>query len=509
MSTLTPRASGLERVMLCPGSLQAEAPMPFEPGNQHTERGKRLHDGMALAFRIGLNPAMAKLEPLWEEGHRNGALGFHTAVMDDLEQIAQAHAAALTILPDGAAFAVETPLDLGFMGLASAKPDLIARANGQLTVIDWKFGKGSVTDPGSNAQLKAYGAGAYAIDRAAGAEPSAVNLAIIQPGTWKVDEALREATLNGDQLRDAAKAIKLAVKAAQQPGAPRTPSPEACRYCKARAVCSQAIAAKGQAEVVKQDARKAELAVVTEGTPIEVKMEPALPSVVVVVSAELTGKANGLLELAQGIKVTDAGTAQAAGGLSKEVRNLMKLVDDQRVAVKAPFLEACRLIDAAPKPALAILKAADDHLKGQMDAYVAEQEKLRRDAEAKLAAKQRELDEARRKEQEALAKAERARTDAGRAKAEEEAAKQREAALVAEMQQALAPAAPEPVKVAGFATKEEVTLTIPDLGAVPPEWARQVLIPDERVLKALFKSGKLTEAQKWLKVERKVVAARR
>ena len=505
-AALTFRASGMGRVMACPGSAAAEAPFPFVPGGPHATRGSRLHDGMALAFRIGLNPAVAKLEPLWAEGYANGAEGFMDSVEKDMEQIAQAHSAALAIIPPGAVLYVEQPLDMAFLGLSSAKPDLVWILDGQGGVIDWKFGKGPVEDPATNPQLASYGAGVVAKFPAL----EAMNLAIIQPGTWKLDEMSREATVDKTALRELAVTIQSCVKKAKAPDAPRIPSKSACQWCKAAGVCGPAIQFKAGVAEAKQEVRKAELATVTAGTPIEVSADPPLPSVVVVVSRELVAKVDERFELAVALEVTDAASATAAGNMSKDNRALSKLVDDNRAGVKAPVLAYGKAIDDAARPVLTKLKDADDIIQGKVTAFIRKTQAEAKAAQDEADRQRRAKEEAERREQEALAKASRARTAEGKAKAEAEALRQAEARRVAEAEQAAAAPPPAPVAAPGFKTAEQVTFTIPDLGAVPPEWARQVLMVDERVVKALLKSGKLDEAKGkgWLVITRDTVAAR-
>ena len=505
----TVRASGLGRALACPGSAQAEAAFPPSPDNPASARGRRLHDGMALAFRIGLEPAVKKLEALWGEGYKQEPrpLGFTTGVEADLQAVRMVHEAVLHVLPDGAVLHVEQPLDMAFMGLASGKPDLVAIAGKQALIEDHKFGNGLVEDPATNPQLWAYAAGVCAANP--GLE--AVNLAIVQPGAWQPDQALREVTVTVDQVRTKAKELQAAVKVALQPDAPRVASKEACRWCRAREGCAEAKAMLAGVATAKAEVRQAELALVSDGTPIEVKLDPQLPGLVVVVSAELMSKAEDRLALAKEIKVVDESTANNAGALSKDIRGLARLVDEQRQAVKAPFLDACRRIDEAPKAALAKLKEADNLLQGQVTAWLREQQEVARKAQAEADALRRKAEEAQRKEQEALAKADRARTEAGRAKAEAAVAKAREAAMAAQLAEVTAPPVPvAPSKVEGFSSKEEVTVAIPDLSKVPAAWANTVLLMDERAVKALVKQGKLNEAkgEGWLVITRQQVAAR-
>lgn len=543
---LTFRPSSIQRVLGCPGSAQAEAPYPFEPGNKYTERGKRLHDGMALVFRIGLTPAIEKLRATWQKLYDENAEGCLHSVDQDIQNVVDAHTAGKLIIPKDGKLAVEYALDLSKWGLSGGRPDLMVNSDQTKTglVIDWKFGSGQVEDPSANGQLWAYGFALSVLKP----ELQALELAIVQPGAWKTDQAFRTHTFTKPEINNKMQIITNAISLAKTETPPLMAG-DHCTYCKARNDCATYAAMKTGAALVKAEAKAeakaVQVEVVSGGTPIEVKFEPVLPGAVVVVSKELMAKADSFLAIVNGIKVTDEATANAAGQVAKNIRALMKDVDEQRTAIKAPFLEACRRIDDAPKAAVALLAQANNVAQDAVSAWMRDEQERARLARIEQERKDREAAaavaaaaEAERLAQEKLELAQKAAqvpqealelpldgtapltappglhalAEAQKAVEQSRVANQTANAAVT----AAAVAAAVPVgasKVAGFKPKEEVTYEIPDLSKVPAEWARQILMPDDKVIKVMLAStkdraAKLTEANTagWMVITRKLVA---
>jgi hypothetical protein len=158
---------------------------------------------------------------------------------------------------------------------------------------------------------------------------------------------------------------------------------------------------------------------------------PALP-------AEFQEVESAALETSALIAVVrDANGNRAAEAAAAQITALIKGVEKSRKAVKEPFLEACRRIDATAAAAVARLKAEEIRLNAAIGDYqaeqlaearrkeVARQEELRRIAEEEAAARRRIEESAREEErqrQEALRKAEEARQAELRKLAEAEAA---------------------------------------------------------------------------------------
>jgi len=186
----------------------------------------------------------------------------------------------------------------------------------------------------------------------------------------------------------------------------------------------------------------------------------AEPALKIVETEPVEEKALSIVDQAKAVKVTDPETYTAAGSLWKAIGDMIKEVKDT-------FDPICDAAHKAHKQAvekrakyLDPLTAAQKSVKGLMSAYDAEQERLRREEQARLEAIARAEEEARRK-------AEAERIEAER-KAEEErlmaAAQAAEAAGDKQTADALAEAAIEVTEAA----KEEVAAVVSEPVTVAP-----------------------------------------
>jgi len=146
--------------------------------------------------------------------------------------------------------------------------------------------------------------------------------------------------------------------------------------------------------------------------------------------------------------VTDADTQTEVTHAVRDIKRLLKEVEEGRQAAKAPALDIGRKIDAAAKEFVATLEAEANRLTGLLVAYETQQQRIAREAEAKRQAEIRrqeaearaakiEIERKAREAEVARQAAERAAREAtnaqARAKAQEEARKAQE-----EQQQAAA-----------------------------------------------------------------------
>ena len=208
-------ASRIARVSLCAGSLLAEEAAPPEESSAAAMRGTIVHElaETILAGRpLPENPDVALLKM---------AENYVKAVMD-FTATAKKRYVELDVTP-----ALQTiHPDLG--GTA----DLVAIGGGMLTVCDLKTGRIDV-DPEWNPQLLTYALGAALQLKA----PPTVNvrLAIYQEdsGGWK------EWHCTYPDLLDWKERLADIARTAFDPKALRTPSPPACKYCRARATCPE------------------------------------------------------------------------------------------------------------------------------------------------------------------------------------------------------------------------------------------------------------------------------
>ncbi len=205
-----PSASSMERYQLCPGSWRAEQGQPDET-SEDAETGNRIH--AALAGEVVTPP-----------------------LTDDEERVAKACGEQLWELLEstGCLRRVYTEERLWSLdGRWSGKPDVATMKENGLAalVVDYKTGRGDVTDATSNLQLRAL---AVLVSDEVWADE--VTVAIVQPLAGPVSTC----TYDSAALDVARAEITGIIDAIQKPDAPRIPSAKACQYCKAKAICPEA-----------------------------------------------------------------------------------------------------------------------------------------------------------------------------------------------------------------------------------------------------------------------------
>lgn len=205
-----PSASSMERYQLCPGSYMAERGLP-EATSEDAETGNRIH---AVLAGETVTPPLTDDEERTMEACRRQA----TALLD-------------TLLPHRDEMHVERRYWWGKQW--SGKPDVVAfdTAQGHAVVIDYKTGRGDVTEAAGNMQLRA-----LAVLVSAEHWPERVTVAIVQP----LAGAVSVCEYGPDELMKAHEEVTGIVSAIHWPEASRRPSSKACQYCKAKATCPEA-----------------------------------------------------------------------------------------------------------------------------------------------------------------------------------------------------------------------------------------------------------------------------
>jgi hypothetical protein len=417
----------------------------------------------------------------------------------DAELIQQAHRDFMLNKGEGV-IGIEQEIPLDFLGLTKGRADLIQidLDKGQAMIVDWKFGVSHVPDAQNNLQLAAYAAG---LAKGEASIRKAIEVCIIQPGTFAQDKRVSSYVYDMPTLNKAAALIKDVVAKANAEDARLLAGEVQCRFCPVKATCSEYAKFAGQLGRAQEKAKAIALATVTEGEPVIVSSSVPLQSPVVVIGGEIVTKARDLLARIKTFKATDQLTANALGEMSKEARGLMKLIDDNRKQLKEPSLNFGRMIDAAAKGATDPLNEAANYADKQVSDYFKEQERKAQEAA-------RQAQEAAQKAQEALDKASKLK-EGGKAQkaAEAEAERQIEAAREAQNKQQQVQVE---TKVGGYRLKEEMTFEIPDFSKIPPEFLSVVLMKNDKVINAMIKSGALNEAKHsaWLQIKRETVAGR-
>ena len=205
-------ASRTDRFMSCPGSYRLESLMPYEPAGEAAAIGTAIHELSEIILRNGEVPA--------------GTDPDHIAMAQSYADFVN------TLVENPRKKLIEVNLDSGLKSLHPAlggTADAVLVDGDHLHVVDLKTGRVAV-DATDNKQLLTYALGAMRQFKA----PSHITctMHIFQPrvghSKW---------TVTGQDLVDHGERLKAAAELALTNDAPTSPSPDACRYCKAKTIC--------------------------------------------------------------------------------------------------------------------------------------------------------------------------------------------------------------------------------------------------------------------------------
>lgn len=209
-----PSASGLERLCLCPGSWQAEASCPEEAESAEAAVGTRLH---------------AHLEngTLPEEAEEAEAVQWCRTTEKELA----AELLAAEVAPPAVREKRLWAGDRAFSG----QPDAVYLAGNRAFVVDYKFGRGEVTEASGNLQLSALSV----LVSQAHPQVEDVYAAILQPCVSRATPQV--VRYRREDLQAAESYLSRAIAAAMKPDAELRPGAKQCKYCRAQAVCPAAL----------------------------------------------------------------------------------------------------------------------------------------------------------------------------------------------------------------------------------------------------------------------------
>ena len=206
-------ASRAERFMQCPGSVRLESLMPYEPAGEAAALGTALHE---LSERI-----------------LRGEQIDDPDIAPEHIEMAQSYANYVNgISENPRKKLIEVNLDAGLKSLHPAlggTADAILVEGNHLHVIDAKFGR-VLVEAENNKQLMTYALGAM---RQLNAPADIIcTMHIFQPraghSKW---------TVNGVDLISHGHDLVNSARLALSPDAPTNPSPDACKYCRAKTIC--------------------------------------------------------------------------------------------------------------------------------------------------------------------------------------------------------------------------------------------------------------------------------
>lgn len=219
---------------------------------------------------------------------------------------------------------------------------------------------------------------------------------------------------------------------------------------------------------------------------------------IIIEAREAAEEAERILAQARGYHIIDQLGLEAASAERTRIKQRYNEIEELRKNLKQPILEAARNVDDQFRGPLAELTNAVQVIDSAVKGYLAEQERLRREEEARLRELARAEEERLRRE----AAAEAARAEEMRRKAEEEKAAGNlatAAKLEVRAEQALDRAeekaavhvpvpivASAPAKVSGLSTREHWDFRITDPSKLP----REYLIPNEAAIRSVVKGLK-------------------
>ena len=206
-------ASRIDRIMRCPGSVRLESQMPYEPAGPAAERGTAIHE-LAEKLLRGEEIDNPDVDPDYiamAKQYADFVNGYFEAPRKKL---------------------IEVNVDEGLKPIHRAlggTADAILVEGNTLACVDLKTGRIPV-DAKDNKQLMTYALGAMRQLKAP--QTIDVHLVIFQPG---VGNSVHE--MSGLELLDHEQDLKAAAELALSPDAPTSPSPDACKYCRAKTIC--------------------------------------------------------------------------------------------------------------------------------------------------------------------------------------------------------------------------------------------------------------------------------
>ena len=217
-----PSASGFSRLALCPGSWNLEQTLPLQEENKYMALGTAVHAVLA---------GQADFETLTEEGQdiATRCLNEFSTMIGQLD------------LGERTKEVIEERF--WYDDLFSGAIDRIDFFGEDTAVVtDYKTGRVAQSGAAENYQLRAYAV----LVKKAFPQLKTILVAIIQPmaGPKTIAE------YNEEDLAKAEEEIVGIVTASQSNDAIRTPSPDACKWCRAKSICPEVRGAHKELEVI-------------------------------------------------------------------------------------------------------------------------------------------------------------------------------------------------------------------------------------------------------------------
>lgn len=216
--------SGIAPLALCPGKFNLEKGLP-DVTSEAAEKGTRIHSHLA--------GESIKLE------HDDQLIADKCMEQFDAVKIAMQ-------LPNTSITHVSKEKRLWYGEEYSGQLDLINHYGDEVAlIIDWKTGRVAQSSAAENIQLRAYAV----LLKKNMPDLKKIYVAIIQPMAGEPSVAVYDE----EALEIAESEVLAIIRAAYEPDAPRNPSSDACKYCKAKAICPEARGVMNQVAIKRDD----------------------------------------------------------------------------------------------------------------------------------------------------------------------------------------------------------------------------------------------------------------
>lgn len=216
-------ASSAHRWLNCPGSIKLSEQAPPQVESSYAAEGTKAHELMEIILTTKVDKALIdKITKEYNEEMLNHAYHFETVVQN--------------YKTENASVLVEQKVDLSFIDkeMFGTVDCAVVDLFNELTIIDYKYGKGLMVEPKDNYQLMYYALGLahkydYAFDT--------VNMVIVQPRKPDDDGGIvRSHRIKIDDLIKFSKMLAKGVKATKAKK-PKFKSGSWCQFCPCAPIC--------------------------------------------------------------------------------------------------------------------------------------------------------------------------------------------------------------------------------------------------------------------------------